>query len=322
MDHLPIPEGAQHVKLAYLGTEEYDGGELSEYPQRKNWTKAELRGESSHSSRTLEEVDAFFQTWLFFGCLITIFRSVGVRVHTRDFIYTANDGRRYLTTAKLPDFIEEWRTGKQKGGTWAKTKHLETATLNSYLGRKIMSPVASALEDHRQFMEQYCGTNSTVSPEVAIAIVTLQWTLSNWQRGIGHSNWKVAHDFNMPEQAANFLRDRLKAGGWCPTEVAWLMREMRLDGQYYIGCLRTPRYEDDHSKCDAQDQKCGYKNKNWKYETRHTIESCKCDFIKAPDNTLDIIRSDGIPIMSFVNGQLCAAKYDAEKTRYVAISHV
>jgi hypothetical protein len=100
------------------------------------------------------------------------------------------------------------------------------------------------------------------------------------------------------------------------------MREMHLDGQYYIGCLRTPRYEDDHSKCDAQDQKCGYKNKNWEYETRHTTESCKCDFIKVPDNTLDIIRSDGISIMSFVNGQLRATKYDPEKTRYVAISHV
>ena len=321
MDHLPIPEGAQHVKLPFLGTEEYDGEELSKYPQRKNWTNAELRGVNSHGGRTQDEIDAFFQTWLFFGCLITIFRSVGVRVKTKDFIYTADDGKQYLTTAKLPAFIEKWRTGKQKGGNWANPKHLETATLNGYLGRKILSPVASALKDHRQLMDQYCGVNSPISPEVAIATVTLQWTLSNWQRAIGHSDWKI-HKFSVPKQAAAFLRDRMKAGSWCPTEIAWLMREMELDGQYYIGCLRTPRYEDDHSECNEQDQKCGYKNKNWTYETQHTKECRGCDFIKAPDNTVDIIRSGGTPIMSFVHGELRAIKYDLGKTRYVAISHV
>jgi hypothetical protein len=322
MDHLQIPDGAEHVKLPYLGTEEYDGGELSNYPQRKNWTRAELLGENDYGGRPKEEVNAFFQTWLFFGCLITVFRSVGVQVQTADFIHTTIDGNKYITTAKLPEFIQQWRTGPRKGGTWANTEHLETAHLNSYLGRKILSPVKSALEDHCRYMERYCGPGGALFPEVAIAIVTLQWTLSYWENGINHSGWTLSHNFKVPEKARTFLKDRLLKASWCPSEVTWLMREMHLDGQYYIGCLRSPRYEDDHSNCDAENQRCGYSNKEWKYKTRHTTEDCKCEFEQTPDNTLDIIRSGGIPIMSWVDGKLRAVKFDSAKMRYVAISHV
>lgn len=322
MDHLQIPEGADHVKLPYLGREEFDGGEFCDYPQRKNWTRAELLGENDYGGRTKEEVNALFQTWLFFGCLITVFRSVGVEVQTADFIRTTEDGSKYITTKMLPEFVQRWRTGPRKGGTWANTKRLETAHLNSYLGRKIHSPVKSILEDHCRYMARYCGDAGVLSPEVAIAIVILQWTLSYWENGINHSGWRLPDTFTVPEKARMFLRDRLLNAGWCLSEAAWLMREMHIDGQYYVGCLPSPRYEDDHSHCDAENQKCGYSNSDWEYKTRHTSDDCECRFEQAPDNTLDIIRSGGIPIMLWVNGKLRAVKFDSAKMRYVAISHV
>jgi hypothetical protein len=122
-----------------------------------------------------------------------------------------------------------------------------------------------ALEDHRRYIEKYCGPSGVVSPDVAIAIVALQWTLSSWQKGIGHSDWRSVPDFKLPEASRIFLRDKLLRARWCPSEIAWLMQEMHLDGQYYIGAFECPRYEDDHSNCDAEKHKCGYASEKWKY---------------------------------------------------------
>jgi len=143
-----------------------------------------------------------------------------------------------------------------------------------------------------------------------------------WAKGIGHSDWKTLHDFQIPDRARKFLEDSMLKRRWCPSEISWVRREMHLDGQYYIGRLQCPRYEDDHSTCDAEKRHCGYSNKEWKYETKHTTEDCNCDLESAPDETLDIIRSGGIPIISWEGEKLKVVKFDPEKMRYVALSHV
>jgi hypothetical protein len=319
MDHLTIPDDAEHISLPYLSTDEYDGGELTDYPNRMRWTQKELM----EPHRTQKEVDAFFQTWLFFGCLITIFRCVGISVKTSDFVHKADDGKRYLTTAKLPNFLEKWRALKRKSGDWVKKEHRETALLPSAFrrGKPVLAPVGYALEDHRQLMEQYCGSKSPASPEVAVTIVSLYRTLYSWQRGISYSDWNSSA-FRIPAHAKAFFQMTMEAKGWCPAETAGLTTELEVDGLYYVCCLPTPRYEDNHSKCDAEHQNCGYSDTNYKYETRHAQPGCQCDFIEMPSNTVDIIRSGGIPIMSFMQGQLRAVKHIAKKTRYTAISHV
>jgi len=319
MDHLTIPDDAEHIRLLYLSTDEYDGGELTEYPNRMKWTQRELM----EPRRTQKEVDAFFQTWLFFGCLITIFRCVGISVKTRDFVYKADDGRRYLTTARLPEFLEKWRALKRKGGDWVKEDHRDTALLPSALrrGKPVLSPVGYALEDHRQLMEQYCGPKSLVSPEVAVIIVSLYRTLYSWHRGISYSDW-TSSTFCIPANAKAFFQARMETKGWCPAEAVGLTTELEVDGLYYVCCLQSPRYEDNHSKCNAERQNCGYSDSNYKYETQHAQPGCQCEFIEMPSDTLDIIRSGGIPIMSFIRGQLHAIKHESRKTRYIAISHV
>ncbi|KAL7623605.1 hypothetical protein AAE478_005157 [Parahypoxylon ruwenzoriense] len=57
-------------------------------PQRRNWTKADPQG---ISNRSQDEIDAFCQTWLFSGCLITHFRSVSIQVETKDFDHIEQD---------------------------------------------------------------------------------------------------------------------------------------------------------------------------------------------------------------------------------------
>jgi hypothetical protein len=326
MDHLPLPESAAHVDLSFFGTEEYDGGELLDYPRRKNWTEAELDGRNVSGRRTLEEVNTFFQTWLFFGCLTRVFRSLSIGVKSDDFIRTKEDGTKVITTKLLPDFMQQWRNGRRRGGTWESAENAQRAELDRILGRKtrnnvFSSPIESLLEDHRRCVWRCCGEGSLLSPEVAIAIVTLQWTLSYWAMGINHSGW-TPQKLKAPERASTFLKERILEGGWCPSEAARFTNDMSIDGSYYFGFLKSPRYEDDHSRCTPDQQNCGYQTNDRKYMTRHTSDGCDCKFEKAPLNFLDIVKNGGTPIMSWSNGQLHAVKFDPAKMRYVAISHV
>ena len=322
MDHFQIPKGATHIKLPYLGREEYDGQRLGGYPLRRGWTEAELVREGEHGIRTQEDIDAFFQTWLVFGCLITVFESVGIKVTTRDFLCTSNDGQTHLTTQKLPELMQRWRERRDGAGTWTDPQQLEAAVLGAYAGRKVMSPVKSIIEEHFRLMNRYCGADGALSPEVAIAITSIQWTLRYWERGINHSDWGIPHDFKIPDKALKYLCDRLLAADWCPSEVALLTRTMHVDSIYYIGCFQAPRYEDDHSKCNTETQACWYKDTDWKYQTRHAADGCDCEFISFPSSILDFIHKGGIPIVSWKGGEIQVTQYDAQTMRYVAISHV
>ncbi|KIJ36887.1 hypothetical protein M422DRAFT_260755 [Sphaerobolus stellatus SS14] len=327
MDHLPLPDGAAHIELPYLATEAYDGGTFCKYPRRKNWTESELQGEdaSGVGGRTPKELNAFFQTWLFFGCLITVFRCVGVNVKSSDFIYVDRDGKKVITTRLLPTFIQQWRKEPRYVGTndpeWEERMNVLTLRETDRNGT-VLALVELILRDHRRYIGEYCGKGTALSPEVILAIATVQWTLSYWAKGIHHSDWNSKNEMELPEKVTLFLKERMVKAGWCPSEAAGFIMDVDIDVIYYIGSLKTPRYEDDHLRCTDDYQECGYKAKDWKYTTRHASDRCDCKFLEAPPQLLDIIRNGGVPIMSLVDGELRATKFNPATTRYVAISHV
>ncbi|KAI6094437.1 hypothetical protein EDD17DRAFT_1768587 [Pisolithus thermaeus] len=83
MDHLIHPAGASPYIIAPYGyTQNYDGGDFFTYPGRKGW--AEDIENYDFSRRTRAELNAFFQTWLFFGCLTEVPKVGGVQSVARD----------------------------------------------------------------------------------------------------------------------------------------------------------------------------------------------------------------------------------------------
>jgi hypothetical protein len=109
MEHLRTPEGAEPIDVPYVGTEEYDGREFMSYPKRLKWTDYQLVGGENFGNRSPDKIEAFFQTWLYFGCLISVFADVGLKVTTKDFIRETSTGEKYVTTGALPKLIEEWK---------------------------------------------------------------------------------------------------------------------------------------------------------------------------------------------------------------------
>jgi hypothetical protein len=145
MEHFPIPEGATHIRVPYKCTQTYDGEDFFSYPERKGWTEGHLLGEDHFGGRKDAEVEAFFQTWLYFGTLICVFKLQEIEIDPSDFITTDDqNGEVFVTTAGvLGSKIVEWRE-KWKGNA----KHRESKEADTT--KKIIKEVSS-------YTDRYCG---------------------------------------------------------------------------------------------------------------------------------------------------------------------
>jgi len=98
MDHLPRPRFPKYspIEVPYLCIEEYDGGPLETYPQRKGWSNL------ANPETTL----SYLQTWLFFGLLNTVF---GDKINTTTFTRHVQDpSRKVIDTSTLPEITSNW----------------------------------------------------------------------------------------------------------------------------------------------------------------------------------------------------------------------
>jgi hypothetical protein len=82
MDHIPLPDGATAPRVPFSG-KDYDKGDFASYPARQGLSH-DLH-KLDFSSRRPEEYQAFFQTWLYFGCLVEVFKIIDLDVDTKIF---------------------------------------------------------------------------------------------------------------------------------------------------------------------------------------------------------------------------------------------
>lgn len=109
MDHYLAPEGTERIDVPYVGSEEYDGQDFFTYPDRKGWTRDELKGDQKFGNRSPEEAEAFFQTWLFFGGAISVFKIVDITLMPESFLRRTPKTQTYITTEVLRHAIQQWR---------------------------------------------------------------------------------------------------------------------------------------------------------------------------------------------------------------------
>lgn len=358
MDHLLIPQGAEHViTVPYKGIELYDGGEFSTYPKRKKWSSGQIRGENRYGGRKRPAIESFFQTWLYFGCLIEVFKIVGIQVHTEDFIDPKRD---VITTKKLPSLFVEWQKRRPKSIPAPECDcrlrdndcHAEPCLRTLKLGR--FSPeyhsILLILNEMDKAISPHCYTNmalgrtggnvdrafpdSPLAPEIATSIVVLEHTLRKAIYGI--------YDIVSGPKALRFewgnvpLLKQLLWRKWCPMRVVEMMSELDINGQYCLAAAPEPPDADReaHSECIAEE--CVAKGMDMKtYQMRHAIgKGCigsACELAVMPNSFFEIIERGGTPIISWAPGTqfqapcLIVSEYNAEenkKPRYIAISHV
>lgn len=127
MEHLPLPEGINpFITVPYCTAdpqhEWYSGPSHAEYPEKMGWSEDNLRAhvgpgwndppfgtDSSGNLRKNEDIEHFFQTWLFFGTAIEVLKLGGVDVTTEDFLQPVGLTKaRVVTTEKLPSLLLKW----------------------------------------------------------------------------------------------------------------------------------------------------------------------------------------------------------------------
>lgn len=354
MDHLIIPDGAAHIAVPHVCTETYDGGILSDYPERQGWTWEEVLGADSYGGRSPTDVEAFFQTWLFFGLLTEAFKVCGIHIEHEDFV---DYHRGIVTTHLLPGLFLEWKRLRptpipDPDCDCREFRDPETAVCRSRrcwkdLQSGVYSPeyqyVKDLIDVVRGIVNPYCHppvgqsakpcairepivVDPPMAHEILMSIVALGYTLLEAVQEI----YDVYPSRRVNEWNSVPLLRTLLEEKWCPRQATSMLSDMGVDGQYYLALSPGPDPEERpwHDRC-TEEYCCAPTLDESEYVTVHTTPGCMCPHVPSPPEVDDVIGRGGIPILSwtdtFEGGFFTVQEYDPttyQTPAFVAISHV
>lgn len=187
------------------------------------------------------------------------------------------------------------------------------------------------LAEARKILEELCGyinryTSSTwpVVDEISMSINAIGFILNEAINDIHYgpsSRWHALADPTM--------KIRLLESDWCPLDVERLCSDVAIDGHYYL-TLKDGPYgggpKDKHRKCTETSCHAATVNEAT-YVTRHVRAGCMCDHYMAPEEVVQVIEGDGIPVLCWKKAageppRLVVEDTVAHKIPYIAISHV
>ncbi|KAJ7508999.1 hypothetical protein B0H11DRAFT_1703297 [Mycena galericulata] len=337
MDHLIIPPEAKHLRVPYKCTEPYDGGDFFGYPARKGWTDEDLLGLNGFGGRDESEVEAFFQTWLYFGTLTCVFKLQGVDIDIAEFLATdEHSGEAFVTTCQvLPAKIRSWKIEWNKVLPVKIPSSRKIEWQDPWRGNQVKETVR-ILEELCKYVDRYCGsaglarapsgttlTTWPVAGETSLSLIALGYILGEAARGIygdGH--------IQMHWGASPLVKRRLLEHGWCPLDVRRLLTDIAVDGHYYLLLKDCPDGKKKHRGCDESVCRATTIDEAT-YVVQHVQSGCKCgDGGVSDDLIAQVIQKKGIPVVSWQQdaggGRSGFIVEDASATNvtYVAISHV
>jgi hypothetical protein len=106
MEHLPpVADPYSPILVPYIGESEYDKLDFAGYPSRSKIAIDLLLGGDFQGSSPKKLV-AILQTWLFFGLMHEI---LSMDIQTNNFIRTGESGEKWITTEKLPEYLQAFR---------------------------------------------------------------------------------------------------------------------------------------------------------------------------------------------------------------------
>jgi len=318
MDHIPLPPGATPLLVPYVA-EDYEQGNFTSFPERKE--KSRMLETSNFQQASPEEWQAFFQTWLYFGCLIEVFKVVNLDVDPKRFVRETESGPVVDSTA-LHVYIDEWK--------FRDSAYRYKEARQSIWGRicSVLNHVREALNGPVEVFNKYLATREAENelpywPNIALSVGLLGRTLQEVGYRLKYAAPKDWHQYKWGSHPV--FEDRLRHSGWCRAEIKRFLDAEPMDFVYYVGAVTSPRAHDDHSECE--ETVCRGKAANVSaYRTKHAPgceggESCK--FWVMPEESVRIVGKHGIPLAHWSDSGLEVLRLDDKRTMpYVAISHV
>ncbi|GJJ11128.1 hypothetical protein Clacol_005359 [Clathrus columnatus] len=331
MDHFILPPGTTHyITVPHKCIEPYDNGDFYTYPERKGWTADDVEGKDEYGHRRSEDVEIFFQSWLFFGVLVEVFKIVNIKIDTDDFI---DHDTGLVTTRKLTGLLEEFAIAWKK--TWPDNDESLPFKF-SYTPKAVA--ITKVLTTVFRVMRPFCYDvsiggrpsvrSSLLSPEIVVSIVGLATTFLE----AGKYLYMEFGNQSLVDGGTPLLRSILRKK-WCPFHVTAMQIELRLDAQYYLAALPgLPEAElKRHSNCT--EIRCTEKPVDEDtYVLKHAVAGCSCQLVPIPiEDLLVTIKQGDTPVISFhkddddSNPRLEVKAFNtttASSLPYISISHV
>ena len=261
------------------------------------------------------EKTAFIQSWLFFGVLIEMFAILDILPKIHDF-FLWRDGIRYLSLRALKMYISQWDV----------LERCSTATVRDRRQANIDELLELADIYAQENLRRFKRYESTwlLSPESALSIQLLHEALRH--------AWGVIYigiDKLVTICGAGLQSDlpdaRMRAAGWCPSEIAMLHDRFSVTGRYFASRLHRRGRRMNHADCSETICYASQINDST-YVTQHVTVGCRCAHITVdPLEVGSILKQGKIPRVlirpcSQLTDQLTLQIVDSGP--YTAISHV
>lgn len=334
MDHIPntVRPVNGHIRVPYLFREEwdfkYDNKGFFFFPERKEWDSGAILRRDFIQNRDRGRAASFLQEWLYFGFMSEV---LGIEVLTEHF--TEEDevgGQRFITTASLPKYIDDWQMDIAWDTPDAKEKRFQN----------LLRLFRDADMYFRVVTQSPEGEPPTpLSPELQLSFSILHATLVFARMHIFRNV-----DDPSPHNTAEFIsgipveyaKSLLRAQHWCPSDIALLeqgglglVSSLELYYAYLLGDRKIIR---DHSACESsfagQFACAALDIGDEDYEPTHVI-GCQrnCGLLEVDqDWVARVCQAGALPLITIsVNdrGSASLEKHQGDSTTtYVAISHV
>ena len=215
MEHLPSPLHSLHddqTRVPYVCRKSYDGGPFLTYPIRGG--KGYVLPAASSSSGQLpfwqherlyptpkEELESFFQTWLFFGLLHEI---LGDLCSPQEFIRASQETpKKVISTVNLISVTETWVSSVINGDILTKYEHLAERLRVTYAALRAVNPA----------FDQRIKVSIASTGELLEYAANKAFHIENMARDNKcPASWRMLID-EAP------WTESMRAAGWCPSEL-------------------------------------------------------------------------------------------------------
>ena len=330
MDHLPVVEDAafppDEVICMVSDSWQYDRSGLTRFPlrigfffdkgigkySRKNFV---LNTEKEKIVRSPAEKNAFIQSWLFFGVLTEVFATLEIPYNISDFV-TLKNGCKFLSLRRLEKYMSTWEALEQDSDS--ATRDQRRASLDELLE---MADILAAENLRRQ--NRYEAIWS-LSSQCALSIQLLHEALRHAWGAI-----YMGTDNVVTTSGAGLLSDlpesRMRAAGWCPSEITMSQNRFSVTGRYFASRLRRRGRAMNHTSCT--DTTCNASQiDNSTYVTQHSEVDCQCAHVEIDPQEVGLTLKQGkIPRFLIRPTDQSRDHLDLQMVDsgpYVAISHV
>ncbi|GAB7364682.1 hypothetical protein MBLNU230_g5483t1 [Neophaeotheca triangularis] len=331
MEHLPLGENANIITVPYIANTTYDDGDFYSYPTRQDYEFWELAkrsdAEGSHGTlaaltrgRTLDNLAAFIQSWLFFGLLRSC---VEPKPESKNYVLQSP----VITTEHLGRDLLVWKQhvyAKRDIDRAANANTTRDCIDKAIIAVAILDEIASRGAARTSDQE---GLNKVW--EQLFLCESLISALANAQSkifGAGHPS-TITQTASIIGRMPSWLGNKFRESGWCPHTVSYLKAYFRVDLQMYAYGLGTERSRKDHRKCSVGH--CDPVDLENAKTPRHTATCRGCKSVGPPlDDLVRVLSSGQIPIISLgtTSDDDSCLKLQVDRARpeddYVAISHV